>query len=854
MNRAKKRRQRELANKAANIKKKTTDISPPPPQGPLELAIAHHTAGRLGEAGTLYQQILQDNPNQPVALHLLGVIALQGGNAAAAVELITKAVTIKPDFGEAFSNLAAAHRSMGQQEQAAASLGQAVACNPEDAEAHYNLGNVLLRLGRAEQALASFRNVVAINPAHANAHNNMGTALKALGQLAGAAQSYHKALAIDPGLAQAHNNLGNVFKELGEPDQAVECYEKALRINPGSAEIHNNIGIVLNQSGKLDLALESFRQAVAHNAGFAEAHTNIGNVLNDLGRQDDAVASFQQALSINPPNPEAHNNLGTVFQSLGKLDLAVQSYHKAIDVDAGFAKAHFNLGNAHKEMGRIDEAIANYQQAISIDPQFASACNNLGVALKDSGQRGKAIDSFRHTLSIDPHHVEALNNLGLVLRIMGEIDQSIDTYGKLLAIKPDYMEAHSNLLFVMLHSPGISGEDIVEETLRWGKQHGHHGTPAPFDNNLDPERKLRVGYVSADFRFHAVSYLLEPLMAEHDRQQIELYCYGEVLKPDHVTQRIKNFADHWRSTVGMGDLELVETIRTDKIDVLIDCTGHTANNRLRALSHKPAPVLVNHFIMHGTPSGIDAFDYVLSDPVLSAPGTDHHFTEQVVRLRHGTFAFRPDPQWPEVAPPRAISESPVFACVGDPARIGPKTIALWGRLLDSVAGSSIIFKRGTYNDRLTREYWQERFKGLGRRAVFEDLEGGWGRHMDFYGRVDVVLDTLPTTGNTTCIIPLWMGVPVISMSGGYYCHQNGAAVTSHAGVGELTADNPDDYLHLASELINDRGRLDTLRTTLRDTLRGAPVMDARGRAADMEKAFRDMWRRWCATNAATRTH
>ncbi|NQU57052.1 MAG: tetratricopeptide repeat protein [Rhodospirillales bacterium] len=819
MNRAEKRHQRKLAEKAARTSmpdQPTTMLANDEAAGvqkSLELAMAHHQAGRLPEAAAIYQQILQSDPNQPVALHLLGVIALQTGDSAGAVELITKAITIDPAFAEAYGNLGVAQRNLGNLEEAVASYQKAISCNPEHGDAHYQLGNTLKRLGRTLEAVASFRTVIALN-----------------GQF-----------------AEAHNNLGNALQDLGKSDEAVQSFQKALAIKPDYANAHNNLGTALSALGDLGAAEESYRKALALDGNFAEAQNNLGNVLKDRGMPEAAVQSLQKALAIKPDYAEAHNNLGNVFKSLGKLEEAVDCYRKAITINPGFVEALNNIGNVLDDLGKLDEAVESYRLALVIDPDFAEAHNNLGNTLKSLGRHVEAIESFNRAIAINAQYGEAYNNLGNVFKELGRWREALDCYQKALTIKPEYVDAHSNLIFTMQYSPEATAEDILEEALRWDKQHSNRDVVAAFKNTPDPERKLRVGYVSADFRMHAVSYLLEPLLESHDRDEIELFCYAEVARPDQVTERFKNLSDHWRQSVGLSNEQLVALVRDDKIDILVDCTGHTANSRLLAMTHKPAPILVNHYIMPGMTSGVSAMDYVLSNPVISPPGLEEQFSEEVVIVPHCAFAFRPDSQWPDVAQPRQNIGGPIFACVGDPARIGTQTVTLWSSLLDMVTDSCIVFKHGAYGDPQTREYWKSAFKELGARALFEGVEGGWNMNMDFYGRVDVVLDTLPMSGGTSSIIPLWMGVPLVTMAGGYYCHNSGTAMVSHVDMEDLSAENPEDYLCMVSNLVQDRQHLDFLRRTLRETLKASPIMDARGRANEVEVAFRKMWQKWCVT-------
>ncbi|NQU57053.1 MAG: tetratricopeptide repeat protein [Rhodospirillales bacterium] len=675
----------------------------------------------------------------------------------------------------------------------------------------HNLGSIVMGGGNAEQAIVLFRKALSLKPDFARAHSSMGIALYQLGRLDDSLASLRQSLAINPSDQQVHFNLGIVLKGLNLPEEAIVSYREALRLNPKDIN----------------------------------ARINMGTVLLEERHHEEAAACFREALTVNPLTESAHFNLGNALQAMGNFDEAIVSFSKAIAINPDYVEGHLNLGYALKSQGQFLEAIDSYHKAIAIKPEYYEVYNSLGNALKDLGRHDEAIDSFNKALSLNPEYSEAYNNLGNVFKDLGRQDDAIDNYRKALSIKPDYAKAHSNLILTMQYMPTMTGGDLLKETLKWGKQHCIHDAVSSFNNTPDPERKLRVGYVSADFRMHAVSYLLEPLLAGHNRDQIELFCYAEVARTDQVSERFKNLSDHWRSSVGLDDEQLVALIRDDMIDILVDCTGHTANNRLLAFSRKPAPVLVNHYIMHGTTSGVGAMDYILSDPLITPPGFENQFSEKVEILPNGTFAFRPDPLWPEVAPPRQDPDGPLFACVGDPARICLQTVSLWSSLLVLVPGSRILFKHKAYDSPQAMEHWQAAFKELGGRALFENVVDGWGSNMDFYGRVDVVLDTLPMSGGTSSLIPLWMGVPVISMTGNYYCHRNGSSMISHAGMAELTTQNPEDYLRIACDLINDRQRLNSLRATLRETIKSSPAMDGQGRAADLEAAYRSMWRKWC---------
>jgi len=363
----------------------------------------HHSAGRLPQAERSYQQILQSDPNQPVALHLLGVIAHQTGKAEVAVEFITKAVAIKPDFVEAYIVLGNAFQELGKLDQAISSYAKVLAMAPDYAEVHNNLGNALQELGKLDEAVASYCKALDIKPDYTEAHNNLGVALNLLGKFDGAVASYQKALSMAPDYADAHNNLGVALQALGKLDEAAASYHKALSVAPDLAEAHNNLGNTLRDLGKLDEAVASYHKALASSPDYAEAHSNLGIALKNLGKQDEALASFRQALAIAPDYPEAHSNLGNVFMVQGKLDDAVACYRKALAIAPDLAEAHRHLANVSK-FTEYDDDIKAMEVAYAMpdlsDQQKMHIAFGLGKSFEDIGRYEKAFGFYRSANAI----------------------------------------------------------------------------------------------------------------------------------------------------------------------------------------------------------------------------------------------------------------------------------------------------------------------------------------------------------------------------------------------------------------------------------------------------------------------
>jgi len=364
---AEKRRQKKLAKKAAKMGQPLPTGGPLPDQNAqiiqqaLGIAIQHHSAGELSQAEGIYQQILEADPNQPDALHYLGVLAHQMGNNDVAVELIGKALAIKPNY----------------------------------LEAHTNLGLALQKLGRLDEAVSSFHKALTIKPDYAEAHNNLGTVLKDQAKLSEAVDSYHKALAIKPDYAEAYSNLGLALQDMGNLDEAVECYHKALAIKPDYPEAHNNLGNALKEQGKMTDAVASYHKAIAIKPDYALAHSNLGAAFQEQGMHDDAVASFRDAIAIKPDYAEAYSNLGATLQEQGKHDDAVASFREALAIRPEYAEVYCNLGNALIELGKPDDGVASFRDALTINPDYAEAHVRLASYYWVHG----ALDDCKNTLA-----------------------------------------------------------------------------------------------------------------------------------------------------------------------------------------------------------------------------------------------------------------------------------------------------------------------------------------------------------------------------------------------------------------------------------------------------------------------
>ena len=674
------------------------------------------------------------------------------------------------------------------------------------------------------------------------------------GRLHEAEQLYRQILTQEPKHIHAMHHLGMLAHQAGRNDIAVDLLRRVLTLAPNWPEAHYNFGIALNDVGQLDEAIVAYRQAIMLRPNYAEAHNNLGNALKDKGQLDQAIAACRQAIMLRPNYATAYCNLGIALANKGQLDQAITTFRQAIELKPNFVQAHYNLGNALKDKGQLDEAVAAYRQAIALNPDNVEVHNNLGNVLKDKGQLDQAVAAYRQAIALKPDNVEAHSNLGNALKDKGQFDEAIAAYRTTLALKPNYVFTYCNLLYCLHFHPGYDAGAIYEEHIRWDRLYA-----APLKqfiqqhaNDRDPDRRLKIGYISPDFREHSVSYFIENLLASHDPDQVEIFCYAELANPDQVSRRLEsNYIKlgHWRRITGCSDQQIADMIRNDGIDILVDLAGHTGGNRLLVLARKPAPVQVT-WLGYLNTTGLSVMDYRFTDAYADPPGASEEFyTEQLVRLAPTFLCYRP----PEAAPPCAPTPASdtryiTFGCFNALAKINRDVVDCWAQIMRQHPESKLQVKNRGLSDADARRRLQEEFAARGIDPKRLDLRGhipSTIEHLQRYSQIDIALDTFPYNGTTTTCEALWMGVPVVTLAGQMHMSRVGVSLLSNVGLLELIAQTPQKYVEIVVQLAGDLPKLRELRLTLRRQMEQSPLMDAPRFARNVEAAYRDMWRKWC---------
>jgi predicted O-linked N-acetylglucosamine transferase (SPINDLY family) len=599
-------------------------------------------------------------------------------------------------------------------------------------------------------------------------------------------------------------------------------------------------------SGEVVAGVDRYRRAIEADPEFAPAHMMLGAALQALGRVAEAREPFERGAALDPSQANAHFGLGNVYLQLGRLDDAAAAYHRALELNPNFPDALLNLGVTYGRKRHFDLAVDVLRMAIQVKPGFPEAQGNLGAALRNLGKFEAAEAAFRQALPERPGVVDVRTNLGLLLFDQGRIGEAIALYEEAMAAKPDHVAVWRNRIAAVLYDPARDEDKHRDLLKRFEARFARstETTAAPPANLRDPERRLRIGYVSSDLVDNPVARNLMPVLEHRDRQRFEVIAYAEVVRADEMTDRLRAVTDDWRWTIGLSDADLAAQIRQDRIDVLVLLATRLDKGRPLLAAHRAAPVQVS-FHDPGT-SGLSAMEYLIADRVLVPRRPAEKFTERVIRLP-SFYIHAPIENAPAVAPLPALSQGYVtFGSFNNSAKVNDRVLALWGEVLRAVPNSRLKLKfKNWFANPTVRDRVLRGLKVEPDRIEFGLADTPQSDHMALYADIDIALDPFPFTGSTTTFEALWMGVPVVTLLGDMMVGRWSASMLRALKLDELIARNAAAYVHIASGLARDTARLSTLRADLRDGLRASPLTDGRLRARQMDRVYRALWRRWC---------
>lgn len=716
--------------------------------------------------------------------------------------------------------------------------------------------------GRLREAEVIYRQILATQPNHAEAHHLLGLIAHHCGRNEAAVELIRRAIQFGLGGAAVHSNLGEAFRVMGRFDEAIAACGTALKVDPQFSAAHYNMGLVLKAKGQVEQATQAFRKAIETSGRNPDAERNLAACLMDMGRLEEALTIYRHVLRLMPDVPEASFDLGVLLSRLERTEEAVLAYQAAVRLRPDFPAALNNLGAALVDRGDWDAAIAALRRAVDLKHDYAEAHYNLGNALRGRESLDAAADSYERAIELDPGYVAASNNLGNCHTTQGRLEEAIQAFRRATECRGAEASVYSNLCWVLLFMPGAGEEDFADAEARWNRRFSDpvKGLMRPHANHADPERRLRIGYVSADFRDHTLGRNLMPLFRHHDGRNVEVICYSGVLHPDELTKEFRDRANQWRDVEKVSDDALAELIRKDEVDILVDLSLHTAGNRLPVFARMPAPVQVS-FAGYPGSTGVRGIGYRISDGYLEASGKNRPVAEQpsteseTVCLIDSFWCYDPcGMKVPVTELPARSTGYVTFGSLNSFCKVNESVLALWARVLVSVSGSRLLLLSPQGRHRLHVLDVLRKGGVTEDRVEFVEVQPR-KQYLESYHRIDVMLDSFPYGGHTTSLDAMWMGVPVVSLAGEQIVSRAGWSQLSNLGLPELVAFTAEEYVKIAVELAQDIPRLEALRATLRSRMEASVLMDGGRFARGIEGAYRMMWRRWCegrATSAEVR--
>lgn len=829
------------------------------------LATAHANLGaalvatqRLDEAAMSLDLALKLAP-QDADIHLnVGHLRFAREDYAGALEHFTRASEHRTGWATAHLNIGAALHRLGKYEAAEREFSRAVALDPNNAEALRGLGTALISLDKiadAEKALVKSDSLV---PDHPQTQFLLGQIFvstkdfeRAVGHYAGVVQRL-------PNLLEGRLNLGHALQALHRHTEAIEQFQAAIAIDATSSHAFNNLGNSLGAVGRNEDALDAYRKTIELDPTLAVAHINFGNTLRQMGRHGEALEEFRRAMEINPKDPRALNGLGLAYQAFNRQAEAIETFKLAIAVDDTYPEAMNNLAIAYQQLGRYHDAISTYNELTKKHPELSQAYFNLGSLLQLLSRHDEAVTAFREALNrnvsnnvVYPYLAHGLmqqcswDNLeAIISRVIENTEHEI-ARGQGVSISPfglQSMPASPDLRFRTAQHVARRAEREVQDTRK---------RLGPFTYKRPTGGKLKIGFLSPDFRFHSVAVAFRGVLEHRDPERFHYAAYAvTTFGKDDLTRHFSETFDSWTDITQMSYVDAAKKMVDDGVNVLIDLAGHTRGGSPEVLALRPAPVQA-HWLGFSSTTGASYIDYLVTDRIQLPPEDQKYCSEKLVYLPHTFMAASRPPVAVETftrADFGLPDEGFVFANFNSHYKFYPTLFAIWMRLLRQIPGSVMWFMSGTKTSQknLKRE---AQARGVDPdRLIFSDTIAH-PRHLARLPLADLALDNLHHGGGVTTTDSLWAGVPVLTLYGDTPPARNGATLVSAIGAPELIAASLDDYEKKATMYARQPERLAELRAKLRANRDTEPLFDIDRLTRHFESACEMMWQNYLEGNA-----
>lgn len=640
----------------------------------------------------------------------------------------------------------------------------------------------------------------------------------------------------------------------GDLATAVLLYQRMLALAPDHPDALHLLGLVDFQNGDNSSALIRIEAAIQQSRRDPRYFYNLGTVLMQLKRPQDAIVQFRIATGMDPANAEAFGNLGAALREVDERAAAIVAFRAALRLAPDDPNTWANLCVTLIEEDFAEEGAECLERALALDPQGANALHNIGFALQKTGDPERAAVAFARALAVEPRNVKTLINLGSLLMfnpMLDEPDLAVECFREAVAIEPCNNVNHSSMLMAMQYSTRFSPEELFSHHRQFAQifEAPLVTSRAGSTNDRDPERRLKIGYVSADLYNHAIATYIEPILRCHNRNQFEIFCYYNNDKEDSTTTHLRSLADHWIPCKWLSDEALSGQIAADRIDILVDLAGHSALNRLLVFARKPAPLQASWMGYPGT-TGLDAMDYFLADRYfLPAGACDDQFSECIARLP--VTGASPFPNAPDVNALPALQNGYItFGSFNQLHKFNKEVVALWSALLRQVPNSRLLIGAMPSLDGLESLVALFAEGGIARERITFHKRSNMHAYLTLHQEVDICVDTFPYSGGTTTVHALWMGVPTLMLAGRTAACRQGCGLSRHVDLIDFVAESKTDFVAKGLVAVADLARLERTRSQLRTRFAASPVCNPAAATTGVESAYRLMWRRWCTGLAA----
>ena len=679
-----------------------------------------------------------------------------------------------------------------------------------------------------------------------NAKTQEALSLHRTGHLDQASEIYLKILAVKPLHGDALNLLGSLFLQKQDYQRAIPLLRKAVKIYPDRPNYLSNLASAFKDNQQLDAAEAAYKKVIAIHPDHIEALYNLAGVLVKKQKLNEAANVYKEVLELKPTMLEALNELGALLISQEKFTEAINCFEKTLSHAPNNIEAYCAIGAALQTQEKFAESIKVYEKALKKMPTEGIFFNNMANSLVKLGRLHEALIAYQKALEYNPNLRNAYINLAWTYREHGQLKESFDCFQRLQARKDLSPQDHSDLLFSLNYDPSFSNKELLDAANKWWKIHGHPETRTfSHPPRALPPKKLKVGFISPDFSKHPVGFFLTPLLQEINEQTFEIFCYAQMNanQGDELTEYIRNRADHWHLISSMSDEAVAEKIFSDRIDILIDLAGHTANNRLMVFVRKPAPIQVN-WLGYVNTTGLANMDYRITDQVVDPIGEETAASETIYRLPHGFFCYAPDnsPDY-EASLPFAKNGFITFGSFNNLPKITPQVISLWAKIMALLPSAKLLFTSRQFKDKAIISRYKDLFikEGIGPERINFHGSLPLREYLSLISTVDIALDPFPHNGHTITCDTLWMGVPVITLRGDRYAGRMTASALSTIGLSDLIAEDQEEYVRKCVDLALDIGKLSLMRQGMRKRISRSPMCDKKRFANDFERALWDIW-------------